>query len=127
MGRSDPAAGAEKTEASMKPIEKRCYDLIQEVTLRQQPRCRICSVPSEVGHHLFKRDRMATAFLPEAVWGLCNNCHTQAHAHPMLFKAVAHQTMGQRYYDLLLLSHTTCRPDLKKIKNDLLTLLAEHV
>lgn len=89
----------------MKPAEADCYRLIQMVALQQDPACIICGWPSEVGHHLFKRDRLATAFLPEAVRGLCNQCHRDAHNYPLLFSGTMIRMMGEdRYFELERLS-----------------------
>lgn len=56
-----------------------------------------------------KRDRMATAFHPEAVRGLCNQHHGFAHAKPTAFKAHMHRLMGPRYHELQRLSKTVVK------------------
>jgi len=80
-----------------------CYKLIQMIALARDKGCQNpeCSRLGEAGHHLFKRDRLATAFDPEAVIGLCTQCHTGfAHNHPRLFKEFMVERMGDRYYQL---------------------------
>jgi len=53
---------------------------------------------------------MATAFLPEAVPGVCAQHHTGwAHAQPKEFKAFMVERMGDRYYELARLSQTVCQ------------------
>lgn len=102
----------------MKKAESDCYKLIQEIAIKQHPKCKWpgCNKPSTVGHHLFKRDRMATAFLPEAVWGLCVMHHDEAHREPAVFKRYVYQCIDDRYYELLRLSWITMKPDFKETK-----------
>jgi 5-methylcytosine-specific restriction endonuclease McrA len=103
-----------------------CYRLIQEVVVRETPFCRRCGSPATVGHHLFKRDRLATAFLPEAVWSLCNDCHGWAHRNPYPFQLMVVNEIGERYYELLRLSHTVVKNmDFKNVKEELKKRLRE--
>lgn len=84
-----------------------CYKLIQEIAVARDVKCQHpdCWLPADCGHHLFKRDRMATAFLPEAAIGLCTRHHTGwAHAKPKAFKAFMVKRMGNRYHELARLS-----------------------
>jgi hypothetical protein len=93
----------------MRSAKKECYALIQAVVLKLNPVCQHpdCREPSVVGHHIFKRDRLTTAFLPSCVWGLCNHHHRYAHSHPEDFKNIVIGFMGyETYYERLRLSHT---------------------
>lgn len=111
----------------MQAIKHECYSLVQAVTLKRHPLCRMCGKPSVVGHHLFTRSRLSTAFNPEALVALCNDCHAYAHAKPMLFKAVAKELLGDRYGELQAISRMTVQfrtEEYRKIKA-LLTALAE--
>jgi len=54
-----------------------------------------------VGHHLFKRDRLATAFHPECVRGLCNRCHGITHAEPAWFMKIMFGLISERRYSEL--------------------------
>ena len=83
-----------------------CYKLIQMIALAQDPICTMpgCWQPSQVGHHLFKRSNMATAFHPPAVRGFCNLHHGHAHAKPKEFKKTMIALIGPRYHDLQRLS-----------------------
>lgn len=54
-----------------------CYKLIQQIAVLKDPFCvHGCGRRSSCGHHVFKRDRLATAFDPDLVVGLCAQCHT---------------------------------------------------
>jgi len=98
-----------------------CYRLIQQIAVKRDPRCIVigCGAPSTVGHHLFKRSRMATAFLPEAVRGLCHPCHLKAHASPAWFRALMISMIGDRYYELERLSNTVVKVDFKAKRDEL--------
>ena len=84
----------------MNPQKNECYRLIQQVAILQNPICKYpnCWKPSSCGHHIFSRSRLATAFLPEAVWGMCQEHHAWAHAHPMRFKQLAVSLIGFENY-----------------------------
>jgi len=89
-----------------------CYKLTQEIAVARDVVCQRpeCIRPADCGHHIFKRDRMATAFLPEAVVGVCTQDHTGwAHAKPQEFKAFMVKRMGKRYHELSRLSKTVCK------------------
>lgn len=99
---------------------KEAYRLIQEVVVKETPFCKRCGSPATVGHHLYKRDRMATAFLPEALWGLCTECHAWAHRNPCQLQKMVIEEIGERYYELLRLSHTVVKNmDLDQVKKEL--------
>lgn len=95
----------------MKPYERECYRLIQEISILIYPKCQFpgCFKPSVVGHHLYKRDRLATAFHTECVLGMCDEHHHFAHSKPREFEFYMIDKMGERYYELLRLSHTTVK------------------
>lgn len=112
----------------MQAIKHECYSLVQAVTLKRHPVCRMCGNPSVVGHHQFGRSRQGTAYNPDALIALCMDCHAYAHSKPMLFKAVAKELLGERYGELEALSRMTVQlraEEYRKIKA-LLTALAEE-
>lgn len=99
-------------EQPEKGTKEKCYKKIQEVVAAKDKVCQHpnCSSPVMVGHHIFKRDRSATAFLPEAVIGLCHIHHTGwAHNKPEEFKRFMIERLGERYYELRRLSYTTLK------------------
>lgn len=101
-------------------VEDDCYRFVQLVVIKEHPFCRICGAPATVGHHLYKRDRMATAFLPEAIWALCHYCHDWAHRNPFEFQKKVIEEIVERYYELLRLSNSVIKnQDLKSIREDL--------
>jgi hypothetical protein len=97
----------------VKRNEKICYELIQEIAIARDVYCQKpgCGLQADSGHHVFKRDRMATAFLPEAIIGLCTHHHNGwAHGKPEEFKAFMIGLMGEdRYYELYRLSQETTK------------------
>jgi hypothetical protein len=111
----------------MNATRKSCYRLIQEVAVAQDKFCRYpgCNRYSLVGHHLFKRDRLATAFLPEAVWGLCLGHHEFAHKFPIVFKNAVISKIGYEVYiNLLRKSHSTVKYlDYNKVAEELKEIL----
>ena len=111
----------------MRSDKKSCYSLIQEVSIKRSPFCPWCGSPSVVGHHLFKRDRLATAFLPEAVQGMCDFHHTYAHAYPDEFAAEMKKRIGEEQYErLLALSHTVVKNmDFSAVRKNLKVLLKQ--
>ena len=100
-------------EGNIKPIpkgtKKKCYDIIQEIAVIKDKGCQHpeCSRASDCGHHVFKRNRLTTAFLPEAVVGVCTQHHTGwAHNKPKEFKQFMIERLGEdRYYELRRLSY----------------------
>lgn len=89
-----------------------CYKLVQEIAVTRDAVCLRpeCGKPADCGHHIFKRDRMATAFLPEAVVGVCTQDHTGwAHAKPKEFQAFMVGEIGDRYHELNRLSMSVCK------------------
>jgi hypothetical protein len=116
----------------MKAIERECYALVQEVVVARDVSCmrHNCMKPSVCGHHLFKRDRMATAFLTDAIIGFCAEDHQWAHKHPRDCRELAIEILAERYFELERLSRTVCknvdykairdrlRAELKKLKEE---------
>ena len=109
----------------MNSTKRDCYCLIQETAIKRSPFCPWCGSPSVVGHHLFKRDRLATAFLPEAVQGMCDFHHHHWHAHPKEFAAEMKKRIGVETYDKLRqLSYTvTKNMDYKAMRKNLQVML----
>lgn len=102
-----------------------CYKLIQQIVVKRDVFCRYpsCTSRSAAGHHLFKRDRLATAFLPEAVIGLCVDHHAPRYVDDPAFIESLVAMMGERYYELQRVSYTivqhfdfkNCRSHLRRI------------
>jgi hypothetical protein len=96
------------------------YRLIQEVTVAKDKVCQKpeCNRGADCGHHVFKRDRLKTAFLHEALVGFCTQHHTGwAHNKPKEFKKFMIKRLGEdRYYELRRLSYEHWEaPDYKEI------------
>ena len=75
-----------------------CYRLIQEISVARDPFCRApgCERLSTCGHHLFPRSRLATAFDPRFIIGLCHYCHVPwAHAKTKEFQEWVISWMGE--------------------------------
>jgi hypothetical protein len=92
----------------MTKAEKDCYRLIQEIIVARDPVCYFpgCGKPSTAGHHLFKRDRLATAFDLRCIVGTCVEDHRWAHDHPGTFALLMAPRMEPGQYDYLKrLSH----------------------
>ena len=99
-----------------------CYKLIQQIVVKRDVFCKYpsCFSQSSAGHHLFKRDRLATAFLPEAVIGLCVDHHTPRWVEDPVFIDYLVAMMGERYYELQRLSYTVVRNfDFKECRKQL--------
>jgi len=110
--------------------KQECKKLIQEAVVLRDPICVRpgCGSPSDCGHHIFKRDRPTTAFLPEACVGLCTRCHTGfAHGKPEEFKRFMISRLGEdRYYELRRLSYKTAEEiDYVVIRDGLRAFIAE--
>ena len=88
--------------------ESDCYKYIQIIVLMQDKVCIIpdCNTPAQVGHHLFKRDNLNTAFHPDAVRGVCNSHHAMAHAKPIWFRDIMVELIGGKYFELQRLANT---------------------
>jgi len=115
----------------MNTVKKDCYRLVQIVVLKKYPICGIpnCGRPSEVGHHLFPRNRMGTAFNPRAVFPCCNDHHGLFHQEPDEYKEIARKCLGDEYEQLRTLSLMTVKfseDDFRRIRS-ILTALAEEI
>ena len=108
-----------------------CYRLYQQVVVARDIFCRYpgCGQRSTVAHHIFKRDRLATAFNPKYGIGLCAGHHGNwAHAQPTAFKSWLVSIMGEDgYYEGLRLSNTQVKHiDFNTIRESLLLELAKY-
>jgi len=96
-------------EQPEKGTKKKCTRIIQEIIIARDKVCQHpeCNAPIDCGHHLFKRDRPTTAYLPEALLGVCTQHHTGwCHMKPAEFKKFMIQRLGaNRYYELRRLSY----------------------
>lgn len=81
--------------------EHECYRLIQQIAVTKHPFCVRCGAPSTCGHHIFTRSRPGTAFDPDAVIGMCAECHTWAHRYPSRAILLAQVVIGIKEYNLL--------------------------
>lgn len=95
----------------MKGIKRECYRLVQKIVLEQHPICQFpgCRLPSSAGHHVFKRDRMGTAFDPECLIALCVDHHAWMHDEIDIGKALAESLLKDRYRDKEALSRMSVR------------------
>ena len=83
-------------------VERDCYRLLQQIVVERDKVCVRClENPSACGHHIFTRSRPVTAFLPEAVIGLCTDCHNWAQRNPNLAAMLAISVLGERKYEKL--------------------------
>jgi hypothetical protein len=107
-----------------------CFKLIQQIAIARDKVCQHpdCCTSVEVGHHIFSRSRMATAFLPEAVIGLCAWHHsTWAHGKPKAFKEFMVERIGERYHQLRRRSYETVKnPDYNEIRQGLVKVLEAY-
>jgi hypothetical protein len=89
----------------------KCYRLVQVIGLRLHPHCQVpeCKHRSVTMHHLFPRNRMATAFYLDALFAVCLTHHALAHAEPIEFEAIAIKCLKDQYYELQALSRTIVR------------------
>lgn len=85
----------------MNNIKKECYSLVQAVVCARDIFCRAprCSNLVSAAHHLHKRDRIATAFNPKYLIGLCVDCHGWAHAEPGEFREWIIMKIGADEYE----------------------------
>ena len=123
--------GNVKQTPKAKGTKKKCYDIIQEIAVIKDKVCQHpeCSQAADCGHHVFKRNRLTTAFLPEAVVGVCTQHHTGwAHNKPKEFKAFMIKRLGEdRYYELRRLSYTNLdHPDYHEIYAGLVKVLRAY-
>lgn len=103
-------------------IKQDCYALVQEIVVKRDVFCRCpgCSNLAGAGHHLFKRDRMATAFETRYVIGVCVECHEWARAEKNEFTDWVISWLGEEYWEALRLSNTTVKhQDFKQIRDNL--------
>ena len=79
---------------------KKCDKLLQMVVMARDIFCRgrLCTKPSVAAHHLFGRKNKATRYNPECSWGLCLECHQQAHLNPREFREFVRSKIGQERY-----------------------------
>jgi len=95
----------------MTSLEKDCDRLLQQVVVERDWVCVRCRVhPAACGHHIFTRSRPATRYRPDAVIGVCADCHNYLEEHPHEAIKLAKSFIGyENYYILERLSLVTCR------------------
>ena len=107
----------------MNPVKVECYALVQEIVVKRDIFCRCpgCCNLAGAGHHLFKRDRMATAFNTKYVIGVCVECHDWARNEADEFREWVLSWMGSNeYYEAWRLSLTVAKHiDFKQIRDNL--------
>jgi hypothetical protein len=111
----------------MNGIKKECYRLVQQVVLKQRPYCEYpgCNAKATAGHHIFKRDRMGTAFDPESIMSLCHRHHVEIH-NSAEKEAIERAWLKDRYEEKEKLSRMIVRfrkADFERIKAALRRLL----
>jgi len=110
-------------------VEQECFRLIQQIAVTQHPFCVRCDQPATCGHHIYTRSRPATAFLPDAVLGVCAECHEWIERNPEEAIALAISIIGRKRYEMLeWLSYTVCRfrkQDYRDIRQELRIRLRE--
>ena len=121
----------------MKAVEKRCRALWQQIVTLRDGRCLRCGHVSpdggemqNVGHHPFRRNKMGSAFDPDAGILLCPVCHDGwARKFPQEARDLLKRKIGEeRYIFLEALSRETVRlreADFKAIAVELQKELAE--
>ena len=84
----------------MKAIEKECYALVQAIVTKRDRLCKGpgCMNISTSGHHLFRRNNMATAFNTRYVIGLCEECHPYMQDNPAECQQWAIYLLGEDVY-----------------------------
>ena len=116
----------------MTTLEKDCDRLLQQVVVERDKVCVRClDKPSTCGHHIFTRSRPATRYRPDAVIGVCAECHNYLEEHPAIARVFAISFIGyENYYDLERLSLVTCRfraADYREIRQQLRMILKESI
>jgi hypothetical protein len=114
----------------MKNLKAECYRIIQILILQKHPICQFpyCGKPSQAGHHIFPRNRMGTAFNPQAVFALCLTHHDAMHRYPVLAELVLREALREQYDELEALSRMVVQyrdEDYRKIKDILTNMLQE--
>ena len=114
-----------------KGTKEKCYRIIQEIAVARDKHCQapFCYQPADCGHHTFKRDRLATAFNPDVVIGMCTQHHTGfCHNKPKQFKEFMINRLGEeRYYALRRQSYTNVdHPDYNEIYQGLVKVLRAY-
>ena len=94
----------------MKPIEKKCFRLVQEIVCERDGVCQRCGKMPISGHHFFGRRNHSTCFDPQGMLGLCVECHAWAHSYPEMARELLRSLVGDECYTWLeALSRTVCR------------------
>lgn len=110
-------------------VEQECYRLVQQIAVTKHPVCVRCGDPSTCGHHIFTRSRPGTTFDPDAVIGMCAECHAWAHRWPNYAILVAQSVIGiTKYYRLEKKSREVCRyrvSDFREIRQRLREILKQ--
>ena len=108
----------------MTSLEKDCDRLLQQVVVERDKVCVRCRVkPAACGHHIFTRSRPATRYRPDAVIGVCAECHNYLEEHPAIAREFAISFIGYENYNILeRLSLAVCRfraADFREIRQEL--------
>lgn len=89
-----------------------CERMMQEIAVTRDKVCQDpkCSDAATVGHHIFRRNKLSTAFEPDNLVGLCVVHHGRAHSNPAFFKKQMIDRLGEkRYYELRRQSNETAK------------------
>lgn len=88
----------------MKSLKKQAYALFQAVVCQRDVMCQHpgCRDISSAAHHVFRRNNMGTAFLPDNGMGLCLEHHDGwARQYPSQVKVILQRKIGNKRYDEL--------------------------
>ena len=108
----------------MKAIKKECKNLFQAVIVLRDPYCSFpgCGRPTEAGHHVFKRDRMGTAFDTRSGLGVCTQHHDTLQRDPLKTREIFVRRFGEALYEKLRMNSLAVvkNADMKAIKKGLI-------
>jgi hypothetical protein len=111
----------------MKPIEKKCRALWQEIVCRRDRFCQRCYTIPITGHHVFGRTHNGSSFEPDSGLGVCVDCHEWARECPQEARDLLREKIGaERYAYLEARSREVVRlreKDFKQIYIDLRSIL----
>ena len=94
----------------MTSAERRCARLVQQVVCERDRVCQRCGATPICGHHFWSRRHHGTAFDPQALLGLCVECHQWAHTSPEMAKILLRTILGdERYTWIEALSKSICK------------------
>ena len=105
-------------------VDNDCMRLVQQIVVERDKECVRCHIkPADCGHHIFTGSRPATRYRPDAVMGVCAECHNWLEEHPAMAREFAISFIGYENYHILeRISLVTCRfrpADFREIRQGL--------